>query len=81
MAPTIKPETGKKLPSSAPDRRCFCAFFLRKEGHSIDIFEASPKPGGWLRYASRIPPPNDLLQKEVDNISEMGVNITTTKVG
>jgi len=53
---------------------------FRRKDTRFDIFEASPKAGGWLRYG--IPEyrlPNDLLQKEVDNITEMGVNIFYNK--
>ncbi len=82
--PEIKPATGKKIAViGAGPAGLSCGFFLQKEGHQVDIFEASPKAGGWLRYG--IPEyrlPNDLLQKEVDNIVEMGVNIFfNTKFG
>lgn len=79
--PEIKPETGKKIAIiGAGPGGVSAAFFLRKEGHDIDVFEASPKPGGWLRYG--IPEyrlPNDILQKEVDNITELGVRIHYNK--
>ena len=79
--PEIKPETGKKIAIiGAGPGGVSAAFFLRKEGHDIDVFEASPKPGGWLRYG--IPEyrlPNDILQKEVDNIAEMGVRFHYNK--
>lgn len=59
------------------------AWFLQTKGHQCDIFEAAPAAGGWLRYG--IPEyrlPNDLLQKEVDNVTELGVNIHyNTKLG
>ena len=75
--PVIKPSTGKKVAViGAGPAGLSSGFFLQKEGHQVDIFEGSPKAGGWLRYG--IPEyrlPNDLLQKEVDNITEMGVNI------
>ena len=75
--PVIKPSTGKKISVvGAGPGGLSAAFFLQKEGHQVDIYEANPKAGGWLRYG--IPEyrlPNDLLQKEVDNISEMGVKI------
>ncbi len=75
--PEIKESTEKKVAViGAGPGGLSCGFFLQKEGHQVDIFEASPKAGGWLRYG--IPEyrlPNDLLQKEVDNITEMGVNI------
>ena len=79
--PVIKPSTGNKIAViGAGPAGLSCGFFLQKEGHQVDIFEAAPKAGGWLRYG--IPEyrlPNDLLQKEVDNITEMGVNIFYNK--
>ena len=75
--PEIKPTTGKKVAVvGAGPGGLSAAFFLQKEGHQVDIYEAAPKAGGWLRYG--IPEyrlPNDLLQKEIDNITEMGVKI------
>lgn len=79
--PKIKASTGKNIAViGAGPGGLAAAFFLQKEGHQADIFEASPKAGGWLRYG--IPEyrlPNDLLQKEVDNITELGVNIHYNK--
>jgi len=79
--PAIKPSTGKKVAViGAGPGGMSSGFFLRKEGHDVDVFEASPSAGGWLRYG--IPEyrlPNDLLQKEVDNISELGVNVFYNK--
>ncbi len=75
--PKIKSSTGKKVAViGAGPAGLSSAFFLLKEGHQVDIYEASPKAGGWLRYG--IPEyrlPNDLLQKEVDNITELGAKI------
>jgi formate dehydrogenase major subunit len=75
--PLIKPSTGKKVAViGAGPAGLSCGFFLQKEGHQVDIFETAPHAGGWLRYG--IPEyrlPNDILQKEVDNITEMGVQI------
>jgi formate dehydrogenase major subunit len=79
--PALKPPTGKKVAViGAGPAGLSCGFFLQKEGHQVDIYEASPHAGGWLRYG--IPEyrlPNDLLQKEVDNITEMGVKIFYNK--
>ncbi|HNW70087.1 MAG TPA: FAD-dependent oxidoreductase [Bacteroidales bacterium] len=75
--PVIKPSTGKKVAViGAGPGGLSAAFFLQKEGHQVDIYEAAPYAGGWLRYG--IPEyrlPNDIIQKEVDNITEMGVKI------
>lgn len=79
--PEIKENTGKKVAViGAGPGGLSCGFFLCKEGHMVDIFEAAPMAGGWLRYG--IPEyrlPNDILQKEVDNITEMGVQIFYNK--
>jgi len=52
------------------------AFYARLEGHAVRIFEALPKPGGMLRYG--IPSyrlPRDLLDKEINVLWRMGVEI------
>jgi len=52
------------------------AYFLAKEGHSVTIFEAAPKPGGMLRYgipAYRLP--RDVLDRDIKNITALGVEI------
>ena len=75
--PEVAEKTDKKIAViGAGPGGLSAAFFLQKLGHQVDIFEAAPKAGGWLRYG--IPEyrlPNDILQKEVDNITELGVNI------
>lgn len=79
--PEVKPVTGKKIAViGAGPGGVSCGFFLQKEGHQVDIYEAAPKAGGWLRYG--IPEyrlPNDILQKEIDNITELGVKIHFNK--
>lgn len=79
--PEIAPSTGKKIAViGAGPGGLSAGFFLRKKGHQVDIYEAAPAAGGWLRYG--IPEyrlPNDVLQKEVDAITNMGVNIYYNK--
>lgn len=56
------------------------AYFLQQKGHQCDIYEAAPKAGGWLRYG--IPEyrlPNDLLQREIDAVTELGANLYCEK--
>ncbi|MBW7848737.1 MAG: FAD-dependent oxidoreductase [Bacteroidales bacterium] len=81
FVPQIKAETGKRVAViGAGPGGLSTAWFLRLEGHQVDIFEASPKAGGWLRYG--IPEyrlPNELLDKEVENITELGVKIHYNK--
>ncbi|HWQ79662.1 MAG TPA: FAD-dependent oxidoreductase [Anaerovoracaceae bacterium] len=59
------------------------AYFLRKMGHDVTIFEAMPKLGGMLRYG--IPEyrlPKAVLDEEIDLIEKMGVTLVpNTKVG
>jgi len=79
--PEIAPSTGKKIAIiGAGPGGLSAAYFLQQKGHQCDIYEAQPYAGGWLRYG--IPEyrlPNDLLQREVDSVTELGVNIFFNK--
>ncbi|MCK4663344.1 MAG: molybdopterin-dependent oxidoreductase [Bacteroidales bacterium] len=79
--PAIAKSTGKKIAIiGAGPGGLSCAYFLQQKGHQCDIYEAAPNPGGWLRYG--IPEyrlPNDLLQKEIDTITEIGAKIFCNK--
>lgn len=81
FVPEIKPSTGKKVAIiGAGPGGLSAAYFLQIRGHQADIFEASEKSGGWLRYG--IPEyrlPNDIVDKEVKNITDLGVNIHYNK--
>ncbi|MCL1912747.1 MAG: FAD-dependent oxidoreductase [Eubacteriaceae bacterium] len=59
------------------------ASFLRKMGHSVDIYDAMPQMGGMLRYgipAYRLP--KDILDIEVAAISKMGARFfNNTRIG
>ena len=55
-----------------------CAYHLALKGYRPTIFEALPKPGGMLRVG--IPDyrlPKDVLDKEIDNILRLGVELKT----
>ena len=75
--PVIKKSTGKKVAViGAGPGGLSVGHFMQIEGHQVDIYEAAPRPGGWLRYG--IPEyrlPNDILDKEVKNITDLGVKI------
>jgi formate dehydrogenase major subunit len=76
-APEVAPSTDKKVAViGAGPGGLSSAYWLQAQGHQVDIYEAMPYAGGWLRYG--IPEyrlPNDILQKEVDNVTELGTNI------
>jgi glutamate synthase (NADPH/NADH) small chain len=58
-----------------------CAGDLAKMGYEVTVFEALHTPGGVLMYG--IPEfrlPKALVQKEIDQIVEMGVHIETNRV-
>jgi glutamate synthase (NADPH/NADH) small chain len=80
--PPVKPETGKKVAviGSGPAGLVVAAD-CRREGHHVTIFEAFHKLGGVLRYG--IPEfrlPNDIIDKEVETLKAMGVEIKTNFV-
>ena len=60
-----------------------CAFFLRRLGHEVTIFEAMPKFGGMLRYG--IPEyrlPKKVLDWEIEGILNLGIeSVTDVKFG
>ncbi|MHC1702453.1 MAG: molybdopterin-dependent oxidoreductase [Tenuifilaceae bacterium] len=79
--PEVAPSTGKKVAViGAGPGGLSSAYFLQQKGHQCDIYEAQPYAGGWLRYG--IPEyrlPNDLIQEEVDCVTELGANIFYNK--
>ena len=77
--PELAPDTGKRIGiiGSGPSSLT-AAYYLRTYGHQVEIFEAQEHAGGMLRYgipAYRLPP--DLLEKEIDQIRVLGVQIHT----
>lgn len=80
--PEIKPETGKKVAVIGTGPAGLAAASdIRKEGHSVTMFEALHKTGGVLRYG--IPEfrlPNDLVDSDIDNLIKMGVEVKTNYV-
>ena len=76
-APEIAPATGKKaaIIGSGPGG-IVAAADTRRAGHEVTVFEAFHKPGGVLVYG--IPEfrlPKTIVQKEIDVLEKMGVNI------
>ncbi|MBL7737936.1 MAG: NADPH-dependent glutamate synthase [Chitinophagaceae bacterium] len=82
IIPAVKTSTGKKVAviGSGP-AGLVAAADCRREGHHVTIFEAFHKLGGVLRYG--IPEfrlPNDIIDKEIETLKAMGVEIRTNFV-
>ncbi|MCG2760367.1 MAG: FAD-dependent oxidoreductase, partial [Candidatus Delongbacteria bacterium] len=79
--PEKKADSGKKIfIVGAGPAGLTSAYYLALEGHHVDIIEGNPYAGGMLRYG--IPEyrlPNEIIQKEVDSITELGVTISCSK--
>jgi formate dehydrogenase major subunit len=82
--PEVKAKTGKKIAIiGAGPAGLNAAWHLAIEGHEATIYEAESAPGGMLKYG--IPEyrlPKDILNKEVELITNLGVNIQyNTRLG
>ncbi len=77
FVPEKEPSTGKKVAIiGAGPGGLSAAYYLQIKGHQCDIYEMQNHPGGWLRYG--IPEyrlPNDIIDQETKNITDLGVNI------
>jgi formate dehydrogenase (NADP+) beta subunit len=76
------PATGKKIAViGGGPAGVSCAYFLRRLGHSVSIFEAMPKLGGITRYG--IPEyrlPDKVLDWEIQGILDLGIEAFTNQV-
>ena len=75
--PEIAPDTGKSVGViGGGPAGLTAAFFLRKAGHAVTIYEGQPKLGGMLRYG--IPEyrlPKAVLDAEIQAIADLGVEM------
>ncbi len=73
----IAPETGKSVAViGGGPAGLTAAYFLRRHGHKVTVFESMPKLGGMLRYG--IPEyrlPKAVLDQEIAAIAAMGVEM------
>jgi NADPH-dependent glutamate synthase beta subunit-like oxidoreductase len=73
------PDTGNKIAViGAGPAGLAAAFYLRKKGHQVTVFEARPKPGGMMRYG--IPYyrlPENILDKEINAVLSTGIELKT----
>ncbi len=69
--------TGKKVMIvGAGPAGLSCAYHLRRQGHEVTVYEASPKAGGMIRYGiPKYRMPREKLNVEILRVQEMGVTI------
>ncbi len=75
--PSIAAETGRRVAVvGGGPAGLSAAYFLRRRGHSVVVYEAMPKMGGMLRYG--IPEyrlPHHVLDREIDVFRRMGIEL------
>ena len=75
-------ETGKKVAIvGAGPAGLTAAFYLRKQGHTVTIFEAQSHAGGMMRYgipAYRLP--CDVVEKEIGEILGLGIEFRPDQI-
>jgi NADPH-dependent glutamate synthase beta subunit-like oxidoreductase len=72
----IHGDTGKKVAvvGSKP-AGLTAAFYLRKKGHMVTVFDANNQAGGMLRYGiPRFRLPRHLIDKEISEIFDLGID-------
>jgi len=71
----VAADTGKKVAVvGAGPAGLTAAFYLRKQGHAVTLFDANSQPGGMMRYG--IPEyrlPRKVLDKEIKDILDLGI--------
>lgn len=77
----IQPDTGRRVAVvGAGPAGLTAAFYLRRLGHGVTLFESESEPGGMLRYG--IPPyrlPRDVVEREIGDILELGIDFRANR--
>jgi len=77
----VSPDTGRKVAViGAGPAGLTAAFYLRKKGHAVKVFEARGRAGGMLRYG--VPGfrlPDAVINQEIDQILRLGIELETGK--
>ncbi|MES9823871.1 MAG: NAD(P)-binding protein [Candidatus Thiodiazotropha endolucinida] len=70
-------DTGKRvMVVGAGPAGLACAYHLRRFGHQVTVYEASPQAGGMVRYGiPKYRMPREKLKAEIQRIEAMGVKI------
>ncbi|MBN1859691.1 FAD-dependent oxidoreductase, partial [Candidatus Bipolaricaulota bacterium] len=75
--PSVAEATGKRVAVvGGGPAGLSAAYFLRRRGHTVVVFEAMPRMGGMLRYG--IPEyrlPHSVLDREIDVFRRMGIEL------
>ena len=78
----LSADTGKKVAIvGAGPAGLTAAFYLRKKGHAVTIFDAGKVAGGMMRYG--IPEfrlPREILDAEISDILDLGIDLKSGRV-
>jgi NADPH-dependent glutamate synthase beta subunit-like oxidoreductase/ferredoxin len=78
----LSADTGKKVAIvGAGPAGLTAAFYLRKNGHAVTIFDAGKAAGGMMRYG--IPEfrlPREILDEEINAILDLGIDLKSGRV-
>lgn len=77
----VRDDTGKRVAIvGAGPAGLTAAFYLRKQGHGVTLFDSSNEAGGMMRYG--IPEyrlPRDLIQREIKEIMDLGIDFRSNQ--